>query len=529
MRHERKGLGASIAYAHGVLTLIQCSFAARVDPAFGEGLAIMEAMTATSALSLPLLLGLSSLAGCSLLYNPNNLDDLKIDAAPPADAPTDIDIEMPMVTAVGPADLYEGQGTGGSRQAVLAVVGGNISPTAIVELLGRDGTPLASTVVTVDNAHAVRSASGTAIAVPVTVPIDTAVGDQATRLTVRVTQMGATGMVSGALADAVTLHNLPELTAPVTSSAALAPAYSRVELGAAMTLAATGPAARVRAYGDIVLTDLHADGAAPASGPGGAAGGSTQPSNGSGAGAGRASTLTSTASGAGFATAGAAGAGLTPVAGGAAYGDDLLTNFASSSCIGSGGGGGGNAGGGSGGAVEITAGGTLTLATATANGGSVSNAGGGSGGSIVLRAGAALTVTGTITTAGGAASNGGDGGTGRVRYDSPQRTLSVAIVGAGRRGVQFDVAEGQNPLITTSPRQTFQLVSAPAATPFNMFVLNADGVTTDSGTIVFGSATAIYTPRLALNFGYNQICVTPPTGNPTITESANCISVAYVP
>lgn len=482
-------------------------------------------MTAMFAKSLPLLLGLSSLAGCSLLYNPNNLSEPKDSGVPPIDTPTDINVEMPMITAVGPADLFEGQGTGGSRQAVLAVVGGNIGPDAIVELLGEDGAPVAPAVIEVDNAHAVRSLSGAGVAVPVTVPVDTAVADKDTKLTVRVTQMGATAMVSGTLADAVTLHNLRELTAPVATVTALAPAYARVELTMPLvfTPAASAAAARVRAYGDIVLTEVHSDGGNPTPGPGGAGGGADGNSDGGGPGGGRHGViLTSTASGGGYGEKGLDGANNP---GGPATGDDLITNFASN-----GGSGGGGKGGGGGGSIEITAGGTLTVGKVSANGGAGgSGNGGGSGGAIILRTGASMTLSGTLTTTGGMASNAGGGGKGRIRYDSPQDDLTPVVDGVARRGAVFDVAAELNPLITTKPRQTFQLVSAPSSTQFNIYVVNAAGVTTDSGTVLFGSPTAIYTPRMALNAGYNQICVTPPAGNPTLTESANCISVAYVP
>src|SRR5712672_4576465 len=62
-----------------------------------------------------------AVAGCSLIYNPNNLPDPRmIDAAI-----VDVNPAMPMVLDFGPDSIDEGQGEGGSVPALLVVHGQN--------------------------------------------------------------------------------------------------------------------------------------------------------------------------------------------------------------------------------------------------------------------------------------------------------------------------------------------------------------------------------------------------------------------
>jgi hypothetical protein len=497
-----------------------------------------------------LVVAMSALAGCSLLYSPNNLPAPAIDSAVPIDAaiPPDLYVTMhPDLLALdtaGPLVLFEGQGTGGSRPAILVIKGSNIADDATVALLPAGGQ---ASMIEIDNAHAAHAPG--VMAVPVTLPIDTSrgtTGKSDVALTVQVTQMAPPGAVETTIVKAlegqVVLRNLPELDMPITSSASLAPLYSRVRLSVALSFAAStaGRPAVIRAVSSIELGDVHADGNGATPGTGGAGGGATQAAGG-GPGGGRPGTLVDLAhlallvagSGGGFGETGFMGAPSNP--GGAASGEELLVSYASNASSG-GGGGGANAGGGGGGTLELTAGGTLTTGKVTANGGRGGDgallagaAGGGSGGAIVLRSGGPAKL-GTVSASGGpggtTTQTGGDGGAGRLRYDVPSFVGATPMMpSTSRRGAAF--VEGI-PLITHDPRQILQLTSAVASDlAFKIFVLDADGITLETTSVMFTAPSVAIKPTLTV--GYNRVCVTPPAGNPTILESTNCIDIAYVP
>src|SRR6185503_4497383 len=110
----------------------------------------------------------TALAGCSLIYNPNNLpgppSEAGIDAPP--DAPPDAEIILDAdptkleLVEIAPSTIDEGQGDGGSRPA-LVVIGG----------------------------HPIVAKNGNWIAIAVTAHVDPALAAGATRaLTVTVTQ-----------------------------------------------------------------------------------------------------------------------------------------------------------------------------------------------------------------------------------------------------------------------------------------------------------------------------------------------------
>src|SRR6185295_10523017 len=67
----------------------------------------------------------SWLGGCSILYNPSNIDKQMDAPEVPIDAPIDGDPLMISVTGVRPLAITEGQGAGGSRRAVLVIEGTN--------------------------------------------------------------------------------------------------------------------------------------------------------------------------------------------------------------------------------------------------------------------------------------------------------------------------------------------------------------------------------------------------------------------
>jgi hypothetical protein len=500
-----------------------------------------------------LAIGATALTGCSLLYNPGNLPAAAIDAGIPIDAPTLVDRDKLGLTGAGPHVLFEGQGTGGSRAAILVIMGHDIADDAVVSLV-----PVGATgpgpLIEIDNDHAVRSLSGTSIAVPVTLPIDTSRGLGDVTLTIQIAQMGLTQPVMAPLADQVTLHNLPELDA-LAAGAVPAGLYSRVKIAGNLTFAAKAGASPIvfRAVSSIELADVHVDASGTTPGVAGVAGGAAQ-NPGFGPGGGKPGTLVTlqlnllvAASGGGFGTAGMAGntgtGGTNP--GGPSAGDELLRSLVTNTSSG-GGGGGSNPGGGSGGAIEITAGGTLKAGTITANGGKGGSdgllsaaAGGGSGGAIILRSGAAATLAKVIADGGVGGDHpttgsiaAGSGGGGRLRHDVPAFAGTPVLPMAHLRGATFETAAGANPLITTEAQQAFTIdgaVSAIAANNlYDLYVLSAAQATTYMVPLSFGTPSVVVKPMLTP--GYNQICVTPHGLNPlTDLGSTNCIDTAYVP
>lgn len=508
-------------------------------PAFSGGSLCCPTMKAMRIACM--MLGSPALAACSLLYNPSNLPP------PTIDAPTIVTAGDLGLEAAWPQNLLEGQGTGGSRPAILVVKGHDIAQDATVALVPVNAQGSAP-MIEIDNEHAVRSLSGTVIAVPVTLPIDPSRGTNGkcegsddVALTVQVTQMGPLGPLTQSLDGKVSLCNLPELDASITDSTALVLRYSRVKVPAGLTFTKGAQRAVIRAVGAIDLGDVHGDASGAQPGPGGAAGGA-KGANGSGPGGGRpagalSGGLLAAGSGGGYGGAGApGGAFLNPTAnpGGLPSGDDLIITYvsdASRMANGSSGGGGGdnNPGGGGGGTIELTAGGTLTVGKISANGAGVGagNGGGGSGGPIVLRSGAVATL-GTISATGGAAINsGGAGGGGRLRYDVPSLSGMPPMAGATtRRGVAFSESLEDNPLITDDPQRLLKVVSAKTTDVFKVFVLDAVGTTTAMTTVTFETTSVGITPTLRV--GYNHLCVTPSLGDPTIVESTNCIDIAYV-
>lgn len=505
-------------------------------------------MVDTSLVRLAYVLGsATALAGCSLLYNPGNLPGAAVDAAPEVDAPTVVDPTDLTLTSVGPTTLYEGQGDGGSRKAMLTIVGNNIAMNATVELVAAE--PDAQ--LALDLEHAVRSASGTAIAIPLTAPIDRAHDARDVKLTVRVSQPTPDGgTATRELGDAITFRNLPELTAKLTNPALLEPLYSQVQVTDAMTFASCAATPVViRAVASIELGDVHVDASGQAPGCGGAAGGAKVVIGG-GPGGGMPAALIGAglvvaASGGGFAEAGGPGlpgllgAGSTP--GGPATGDELLRAFPTGSS--GGGGGGSNPGGGGGGALELTAGGTLTARTLTANGG-VGGAdglltgagGGGSGGVVLLRSGATATIA-KVTVDGGLGGPhvstplavAGAGSQGRLRYDVVKLAGTPDLPPARRAGVVF---ADPTPLVVTerTPRLTVNSAVSPTAAmnEFDYYVFNDANATVDSGSVRLVTATVVLSPQLAP--GLDRICVTPSKRDP-IKDVAltTCTEVAYVP
>jgi hypothetical protein len=462
--------------------------------------------------------GASVLMGCSLLYNPNNLP-VPLDAY--------VDPLAAVIDSAGPVILYEGQGTGGSRPAILAITGHNFAPEVTVALVPTDGAGPAP-MIEIDSAQMVRGA--TVLAVPVTLPIDTNLGTAGAsdvKLTLQLTQIGSEGFVATTLPERIVLRVLPELDMPITVDTVLAPLYSRVEQSTTTTVSfptSTKPVV-IRAVGSIVLGPVDANGNGQVPGPAGGAGGGAANALGLGATAGL---------GPGGGAPGSIGTGGR---GGTISSDEWIASLATSGS--SGGGGGQNPGGGGGGTLELTAGGTLTVGPINANGapggasGLAGGGGGGSGGAIILRSGATAmfnTITAKGGAGGGTGGNAGQvGGPGRLRYDVPSLSgaAPTGMAPTIRQGAMFGAAVGTNPLVTNKDHPDLSLVGGMGVMQFNIVVRDADNNTTATSNVTFTTPNVIITP--ALRTGYNHLCVMPPGGSLTLLESTNCLDIAYVP
>jgi hypothetical protein len=171
---------------------------------------------------------------------------------------------------------------------------------------------------------------------------------------------------------------------------------------------------------------------------------------------------------------------------------------------------GGGAGGGGGGAIDIAAGGNLSVQSVEANGapgaggGLGGGGGGGAGGAVVLRAGGTLTFPASVSIAGGAGGAGGGGGgvgsVGRWRYDTNVKMGEPSQTPAPKRGPTINVPpnpifEIKNPMLTV-------VGDAGEAT---IVVRGGDGDTDTRSVTLTGGMTTITPPNLPI--GYNTICV----------------------
>jgi hypothetical protein len=392
----------------------------------------------------------STAAGCSVLFNPNNIpvpapdaDDALPDAYVADADPTRLEIDD-----LGPHVLFEGQGTGGSRAAILTLIGHHFVEGVQVRLIAPGGEPV---MFVVDNLNVVLAPGRDVLAVPITLPVDVGRGAAVVPMTVEVTQGAVTKRVEGKLE----IHNLNELgDSALTESTDLDALYSRIDHPTLITFSVTPnkPPAQFRAVSSIVLGDVTANATGATAGPGGSVGGASG-APGAGTGAGQPGNATGGGGGAGSVTAGGDGSG-TGGAGGPQIGEPLIKGYGTNH--GSGGGGGtGSVGGGGGGTIEITAGGTVKVGKIEVNGangtaGGVSGGGGGAGGVVVIRAGVSVQLTGAITANPGVGSPGtgiagGAGRSGRIRLDAPLVIGAPLITPPPHSGMSLD---------PTSPRST---------------------------------------------------------------------------
>lgn len=514
-------------------------------------------------------------SGCSLIYNPNNIEkppsdatdapmidvqmtaDARIDAPPLSDAnPAALTLEE-----VAPSVIYEGQGVDNSAPATLVITGHHFIPGATVSISPNTGLTLGTPMV---------AANGDYIMVPVTVAVDGSQSITTVPLTISVDETGATTQM---LAGKLALQPLPTLTGS-TLTLPLAERYARVAITGTPTFAGTPGRVIIHSMSSITCAALSAKGAAPAStaaagaaGPGGcggggegAAGGCAGVVGGGGAGGGGGG-----GGGGGYGTAGTVGNGGG--AGGAlgpAHGTPLIISYQGAAADGadrnqaSGGGGGapvnatlatGGGGGGGGGTVELTAGGdincgavnvsggngaaaTTTLGTAASGGG-----GGGAGGVIVVRTDSGTITNTTLTASGGSpgagaggGAAGGQGGAGRIRVDTPGALPATAPTGVERRGLSFAAATMH---ISTTDNPMVTLLGT-AGDTFDMYVVDAAGVEhTGEPQNQMIDSNGMKTVVVTLLPGYNRLCATlrPGTRNTTdpFSLADKCVEIAYLP
>lgn len=509
----------------------------------------------------------STLAGCSLIYSPNNLP------SPPGEAGVndaeiilDADPRMLVIDDVSPSTIYEGQGDFGSQPAVVVLHGHQIIDSATtVEI-----TPTTGAVKLVVGPPVVAK-NGNWIALQVTAHVDPML-QKGTRidLDVKVTEtIPATlggGTSTSTLSGKLTLTGLKELTNATMPevvgtdihTAMLEPLYSMVDLSMIPTARFIDPGrAIVHAVSSITTAALTADGAkggagatvGVAGGCDGAApastGGCDSTSGGkAGLTVGVGVTTAGAGGGGGFASDGVTATGASAGAGGTRTGDELIVTYEGfaghtrNRAAGGGGGGGatlgtGGGGGASGGSIELTAGGNLTVGAISAKGGDGGGAtgtgagggGGGAGGLVMLRADGAL-VSGAIAVPGGiGAGNGGPGSGGRVRWDA-QTGASPTLTGASatlHRGPAF----AQPMRIFRTPYAMLSVIGK-ANDQFNFYTVHA-GVTNTDSQVISISPDGTRSFLVTLQQGFTHVCLTLAGGQQGTDEADKCIDVAFLP
>ncbi|HET9626540.1 MAG TPA: hypothetical protein VFP84_34495 [Kofleriaceae bacterium] len=521
---------------------------------------------------LPLVLLAPALAGCSLIYNPNNL--------PAAGSITDAEIILDAdpskleLDGVAPGSINEGQGDGNSALALVVINGHQIvDANTTVELAPSADTPMpAGAMMPTIVGAPVIAKDGNWIALQIAAHVDPMLGDgQLIKLDIRVSQdVKATPGVRNTqtLTGKLTLRGLPELviaagtTAVPLDTGTLKPLYSMIDLEAPVTFTGANRAI-LRATSSITTKALTADGkpggdAAAASPWVGGCGGGGQSAQGlcSGGTGGQSSGLNGGGGGGGgFATDGMAGKPPSNGSPGVQTGDELIVSYDGS--VGKankseGGGGGGpatllglgltrgGAGGGGGGAIELTADGDVTVGGAiSAKGGAgektgAGGGGGGAGGLVMLRAGHALSAPSGIVVSGGpggatSGSNGagGDGAAGRVRWDAVTGDAPAAVTaGSFRRGPAFSLGA----YVLRDNKPSFTVVGS-SNTRFTVYTTNFDvdghQNTTVGGVQQIDGGSATFSQ--VLQQGLTKLCLTLEGGASNTPEADKCVLVAFLP
>jgi len=503
-------------------------------------------------------------AGCSLLYNPENLssrgDDgvggssdgaigAETDAGMQPNGDAGVDgppLPGPLeLVKVSPSFVVEGTGAGGGRAAVVIVSGDNISDGASFSIASvQDGgvtrtVPVVARVVSSDHTRA-------AIAIQVPVLTSLPAGAQVP-IHVTATQGSESKMID------VSVHGLDELQlSGDVNAGTLQALYSRAVFTGATHFAGTGPAI-VRVTSDITLdATVDVDGRGQTAGAHGCDGGGQAAvgnCGNAGGGGGDSGLGGSAGGGGGFASAGVAGKGNSPGGAGAASGEAMLVTLTTAAGQpgnrGNGGGGGGGAllggggaGGGGGGVLELTADGTISVAAAarasaaggqgTAGGGiGGGNGGGGSGGAIVIRAGAGIAAhTGWIGAPGGPGAGSGNaaagaGAPGRVRIDSPASIAGMVQAPIPVRGAAWATS---TPLVVKTPSVSTSIIGDAGRS----YPITLDGAARPTVTTGADGSAAI--DLTLASDGIHTLCVlASPAATMQHAEAVRCIQIAYVP
>jgi hypothetical protein len=512
----------------------------------------------------------SALAGCSWIYNPNNLPGPS-DAATDAEIILDSNARLIDALSVVPMTIYEGQGDFGSAPALVVIFGHQfVDDHTMVQIMASTS----ATAPMLEVGTPVIAKNGNWIAVPVTAHVDRNLHKtDRIVLDVKVTETvpddPAMGTSMSTLPGQLALQGLEELMPGATATidtATLDAMYSKVELSVATTFKGTGRAI-VHSVSSITTKGLIANGLA-----GGAAGATSLSVGGCGGGGpgstggcdgtiggkgGMNGALLGGAGGGGgggFADNGASGTGNGAGAAGSRTGDELIVTYdgtgARTENRSAGGGGGGTptlasaggAGGGGGGSIELSAGGDIAIGgDISANGGNgatvggSTGGGGGAGGLVMLRADGTLTASGSISVnggAGGAASStsvggGGTGSHGRVRWDAaagtaPAIALPATASGTLHRGPAFTLATR----LFRAPVVKISMVGTPNDR-FNVYTENG-GKTSAGPQISIGSDGTVVFDQ-TLQQGLSHLCVTLEGGQQGASEADKCVDVAFLP
>lgn len=476
------------------------------------------------------------LAGCSLIYNPNNLPPAPGDAErePDAELILDADPSQLELERVAPNLVFEGTGTGGSRSALITVHGKQIVSGAKVSFAVHGGG--AVTMIAVDDAHTEVAADGRMVAAPITIAVDPSLGDgQSVQIDVTVTQPTGSGDVARTLTElaqpagaaVLVVQGLDELNAVDRAlTTAAAHEFSQVSITGALTALDTTNPLIIRARGSITITgSAKVNAAGTTKGAGGNAGGTGggilgNGTAGSGPGAGQPNS-----GGGGFATAGGGG-----VLGGTSSGDAQITTLGlpNRSSGGAGAAGGaissGGDGGAGGGSIEISAGGTISLAVVEAKGGTgqpgANDGGGGSGGVVLVRSGVSVAAT-AVNVNGGTGLNAGS--IGRIRIDAPGSVATTTPT--AYRGPMFASA---TELITRQDDLVVTVVGQ-ADRPIKYKIFNEDRTLVKGPfdqSIASGGSNS-FTLEEPLFRGLNTLCLQVENGD-IANETRNCIDIVYL-
>lgn len=479
-------------------------------------------------------LALTTFYGCSFLYDSATLAD-HIDPPEVINVDANPDSLTVETVAAAPA-LEEGYGDSGSRPALLVLEGADFTPETTVEITAADGTPVPGLAVQdkkVSRGH-------TRIAVTVSVTASAALeGDKDYPLKIVVSKPDALGAPLVQTRDWVLKgrHELERGGLILAEGLDKPHIYSKVDIPAntgALTVQGTKPLVMRSNSSFRIAVDLQLSASGQNGGPGGGAKGGAGGATGDGPSGGRGGAggiLGNHAGGGGFATAGFGGPTAAPPAG-----DAQITSFASNGSSGGGGGGVlggalGGAGGGGGGAIELSARGELSVANITSNGGAgtagllnLGDGGGGTGGTIVLRTATKLTA-GTLSAAGGRGGNANNSGSaGRIRVDAAEIGGGVTTPEAAR-GAMFDPA---TPMTVSLAELKVKLLST-AGTRFDLHAFDGAGqALLDAPLVLDFQGSSEVTAKVKLRHGYNLLCTTPPGSTINLTESANCLEIAFI-